>query len=243
MTKKFTYSHNIANPEEFYTQVNNERDPFVVCFPTSFINWARLLTRVFDLPTGKNKTGGYKQLEDQYDWFMHNDRDVVRFTKQYKEKNAWAKEYDARELWEVEVYAFNKWVGRNVAKLCYNMTEADFAREIQRGRPVITTGKFCGFGHAVTVVGFKAAFSGITDCDLSLSGDNISIPENEFINDITTININDSYGNPNNNYKPVGKNGFNVSMDASEFFKAIDKRADGALNPVYYGIILDPRCV
>ena len=123
------------------------------------------------------------------------------------------------------------------------MTESDFAREIQRGRPVITTGKFCGFGHAVTVVGFTAAFSGATDHDLSLSGDNISIPENEFINDITTININDSYGNPNNNYKPVGKNGFDVPMDASDFFKAIDKRAAGAPNPVYYGIILDPRCI
>jgi len=231
--KKYTYEHN--NSTDYYSQINNERDPYVSCFNTSMINVGLNIMKL-EPPTEKAKTGGYKQPEDQFDYFMHTDKEVVSFTEEYKAKNAWAKDYDPRELWEVEVFAFNKWIGRKVCRVCYNMKRRDFYDEIQNGRGVVTTGKFCGYGHAVSVVGFKAEIADRLYKDVKISGDNISILVGD--NDITEIIIDDSYGNPNANYKPVGVGGNDVHMPREKLFECIDKSGN-KLDEKYYGILFD----
>ena len=35
---KNIYTHNNSIKDEYYKQTNNERDPFIACFPTSLIN-------------------------------------------------------------------------------------------------------------------------------------------------------------------------------------------------------------
>lgn len=237
--KKFKYTHN--NSTDYYLQTNNERDPYITCFNTSMINVAVDIIKL-KTPTGSDKTGGYKQPEDQFDWYMHNSPEVKDWIDKYINDNKWVQDYlkdngDIRELWEVECYCFNKWIGKKVCRINYNMTKHDFIEEIQNGRAVVTTGKFSNFAHAVSVVGFVTELNNFaTDKDIYLIGDNISIPVEKDCSAVTEMIIDDSYGNPNDNYKPVGKNGNDVHLDKDKFFNAINKDTK---NEKFYGILFD----
>lgn len=226
------YIHNNSTPENYYKQTNNERDPYVTCFNTSMIN-VGIGVMGYDLPTSSSKTGGYTQPEDQFDWYMHESPDVNDWIKKFTSTD-WVKQYlnsggNIRELWEVEAYCFNKWVGRDVCKTNYKLKEIDFINQIQLGKGVVTTGKFCGFNHAVSIVGFKSNPNNISDIQILHGADSsIDVP----IDTVTDIIINDSYGDPLKNYKPVGVGGYNVFMEKNDFFKKICKSD----NNIYYGI-------
>ena len=233
-TKKYTHN----NSTDYYSQINNRRDPYVACFNTSMINVGLNLIGLVP-PKALEKTGNYDQPEDQFDWYMHNSLEVKDWVDNYC-KTPWVDNYlkaggDIRELWEVEVYCFNKWISKNVCKAVYNLSKHDFIEEIQRGRGIVTTGKFCKFAHAVSVVGFVADLP-MQDKDLNLTGDNISIQISDSCDEITDIIIDDSYGNPNNEYKPVGKDGNDVRVAKDKFFTAINK-ATNENKEVFYGIL------
>lgn len=243
MGKKYIYTHCNSNRNEFYTQVNNERDPYINCFPTSMINWAKVNKINLPDPMDSSKSGGYKQPEDQFDWFMHNNEEVMSYVNNLRSSTPWIREYidhnggDIRELWDVEVYAFNKWVGKDVAKVNYNLSVKDILYEIQRGRAIVTSGRFCEFSHAITIVGFKAEFeSVIADKNIDLIGDNLSyeVDDNRIV--LKEFIHLDSYGNPNKNYKPIGVDGFDVIMDKEKFLSCINK--GDSEKSVYYGIVL-----
>ena len=236
--EKFYYIHNNSTPEGYYKQTNNERYPFVSCFNTSMINVGIGIMK-YDLPIGEAKTGGYSQPEDQFDWYMHESPDVESWVKDFS-STGWVSEYlnsggDIRELWEVEAHCFNKWIGKDVCKINYNLKEIDFINQIRQGKGVVTTGKFCGFSHAVSVVGFKSELND-TDKSVTLSGKDESISTD--IEKIESIIINDSYGNPLNSYKPVGEGGYNVIMKKSDFFTKIFKSGD-VNTSIYYGILFN----
>lgn len=234
----FYYIHNNSTPDGYYKQTNNERDPYVSCFNTSMINVGIGIMK-YDLPTGFNKTGGYDQPEDQFDWYMHESPDVADWVKDFS-STGWVKEYlnsggDIRELWEVEAHCFNKWIGRDVCKANYNLKDIDFIDQIRAGKGVVTTGNFCGFKHAVSVVGFESKLSNASG-PISLEGKDESIHVN--INDVENIIINDSYGNPLTNYRPVGVGGYNVFFEKNDFFTKIFKAGDINAS-IYYGILFN----
>ena len=240
INKKYIYTHN--NSSDYYKQTNNERDPYITCFNTSMINVALDIMKI-KAPDGNDKTGGFKQPEDQFDWYMHNSPEVKKWVDDYC-KTPWVADYlktggDIRELWEVEAYCFNKWIGNIACRINYNMKRRDFIEEIQRGRGVVTTGKFCRFAHAVSVVGFVAEVdnNGFISKDITFKGDNISIPINEDSKEVKEIIIDDSYGDPRNKYAPVGVGGNDVHLQKEEFFTAINKGSNS--NEQFYGIIFD----
>ena len=233
--KVFKYTH--GNSSDHYSQVNNERKPMVSCFNTSMIAVA-LDVMGMKPPTSKDKTGGYKQPEDQFDWYMHESPEVREWVDNYC-KTSWVKTYldnggDIRELWEVEVYCFNKWIGKNVCKVNYHMSKHDFIEEIQKGHGVVTTGLFCRFKHAVAIVGFVAETDKIKE-DVHLVGENASIRISNSCEEVKEIVFDDSFGSPLNDYKPLGANGDDVHMPANEFFAAINKDTNTDKG-VYYGI-------
>lgn len=235
LNESFYYIHNNSTPDNYYKQTNNERDPYITCFNTSMINVGIGIMK-YDLPTNPGKTGGYSQPEDQFDWYMHESPEVTRWVKDFS-STGWVKEYlnsggNIRELWEVEAYCFNKWIGEDVCKVNYNLREIDFIDQIRNGKGVVTTGKFCGFNHAVSVVGFESTLKNAST-SFNLSGKDESIDVD--IDNVNHIIINDSYGNPLNDYKPIGVGGFNVFMEKEDFFKKILKAGDVNVS-IYYGI-------
>ena len=111
---------NNSKDENFHKQTNNDRSPFVSCFPTAMINAAETVRVI--LPNEPSKTSFYTQEEDQYDWFLHTDPEVVNFWNNPRYKHLLDSGSDPREIWDVEHFAFNKWVGHNVCSLNYNLS-------------------------------------------------------------------------------------------------------------------------
>lgn len=205
MKTKITKHNSIK--DNFYKQTNNERDPYVTCFPTSMINASQAVG--IKLPTDKNKTGKYSQPEDQFDWFLHENPECVEFWKKPKFSDYLSnKNNDPRELYDVEQFAFEKWIGKKVSELKYNASAQTIVDTITKGGAVVTSGLFCGFGHVICIVGYNA------ECEN---------PENVKIDEVSEFIIYDSYGNPHNNYKPVGVGGLDVIWEKEEFLKKINK--------------------
>lgn len=208
---KMKISINNSDPNEFHIQTNNERDPFITCFPTSMINGSKVIRKASSFPSEYDidKTGGYHQLEDQFDWFLHFDKDCVEYWNK-PEFNSYLsdKNNDPRELYDVEVYSFNKWMGENICRLQYNASSNDIVETIKHGGAVVTSGNFCGFGHVITIVGYNV------ECE------NESLVK---IDNVKEFIILDSYGNPHNNYKPIGVGGKNVVWEKEEFLNKINK--------------------
>lgn len=240
MSKEIFYIHDNSIPEEYYKQTNNERSPLITCFNTSMINAGHGIVGI-PIPSTKDKTGDYVQPEDAFDWYMHNSEEVTPWVDKFCE-TPWVKQYlanngDIRELWEVEAYCFNKWIGYDCCKTNYNMTKSDFIQQIQEGKAVVTTGVFTRFNHAVTVVGYKAVVE--TDDenakDVKVSGENYDCVIPKDCNNIKSIYINDSYGNPNARYQPIGVGGFDVECKTEDFFRWINKSKDEN-KELFYGI-------
>lgn len=206
---------NNSKAENFHKQTNNQRSPFISCFPTSMINAGETVGIKF--PTSEDKTGGYSQEEDAYDWFLHTNSDVVSFWNKPAYKGTIDTGIDPREIWDVEFYAFKKWAGTENIKISYNVKVSEIVDTIKNGGAVVTSGKFCGLGHVVCIVGLKAESEDIN----GITEDNVK----EFI-------IDDSYGNPHNKYKPAGVGGNDVVWNKNDFLKCISKPGNK-----YYGIL------
>ncbi len=223
------YKINNSKPFNYHKQTNNVRSPSVACFPTSMVNAAYTAgIPVADMAIYKNNL--YTQDEDVFDAFLHTP-ELMRY---YKCKPClW--DYikrpgnDARELWDVEEYAFNKFVGEKVCYIDWNLKIEKLIDTLLSGGAIVTSGFFYRFHHAVSIVGFTSSGE---------DGDKDPYK-------LENIIIDDSYGNVNTNYESVGVGGNDVEVPVLDFLNMIHKnRKDSvstsleeAYKDVYYGII------
>ena len=163
--KVIYYTHCNSDEKMYNVQTDNSRDPLISCFPTSMINWANVIG--IPLPENTdNRFGTYNQKEDQFDFYTHNSPELKPYLDKYV-SIPWVNKYlkdggDIRELWDVEVKAFNSFIGETHAKVNYNIRIEDIIYEIQCGRAVVTTGKFCGLA-----LGSQGAWHGISKAAFS----------------------------------------------------------------------------
>lgn len=217
------YINNSAN-KEYHIQTNNHRHPSITCFPTSMINGAK--TAGIVLPDLKSASG-YDQEEDQYDWFMHTDPRVLNFAKVNNLMSD--PKTDIREYWNLEEFAFNKYVGYDAVKLNFDIKPIEIIDILLNKKgDIVTSGKFCGFGHVVSIPGFIAE---VKDVNSPVISDDLS--------EVTHFVVDDSYGNPNNMYQPLGVGGNNVEEVKTDFLACINKSGVGQ-PPKYRGIIFLP---
>ena len=219
MKRELTVNNSVG--KDYYKQTNNERDPYIACFPSSMINAGSVIG--LDFPTDKEHTNGYSQPEDGYDWYLENNSECKAFYNKPAYKSyVSAPGNHPRELYDVEHFAFNKWMGKEVCKLKYGCSVADIVNVLNYGGAVVTSGNFCGFGHVVCIVGFKCTIEPgkVTDKDV--------------VNGLTHFIVDDSYGNPHNRYKPVGVDGNDVLWEKDAFLTAINK---GSVDKPIYNMI------
>lgn len=228
---------NNSKKDDYYKQTNNERDPFITCFPTSMINASRILINK-NLISYPNNTTNYSQPEDQYDYFIHNDKEVYDFAKK---NNQIVEGYDLREMYSVEEFAFNKWVGKKVCNLNLNITISEIVDVLNAGGAVVTSGKFCGFAHVVTIVGYERVIGDDYDTVKDVSSEEMlnNTPKEFDLANLVNVIIDDSYGDPRTGYKPVGVGGNDVVFRFRDFLSAINKGTNDS--PKYFGITFDPR--
>lgn len=206
----------IVNNSEKYPlqiQTDNERDPSITCFPTSVVNCATYAGWRF--PNEQSKIGSYNQREDQFDWFLNNDPDVVAYTKSPAFKSYIANGGKPRELWDIEYYAMKKFFDNCKADLSYNLKESQIIEHLSKGpgHVILTSGVFNKLSHVISIVGY--------------------VKEND---EVTHFIIDDSYGNPLEGYAHKGVGGNDVEYPKNDFLKAIVKEN----GRTYYGILFYP---
>lgn len=211
---------NNSKPENFYKQTNNRRSPYVSCFNTSMINGSQTVN--IPLPERNSlpeDEAFYDQPEDQFDVHVHCEKVIKHFENDRDVQKLLAEDYDYREIFAVEEYAFNDWVGKRVCKFIDGLTMENMIDIIDRGGAIVTSGRFCGFGHLVCVVGYK-----VDDASHRL----------------THIIIDDPYGNPLKGYKPLGQGGNDVEYPAEDFWRATNK-SYSIERPHHLGIVFLPN--
>lgn len=210
------FRRNNSKDENFYKQTNNERSPFVACFTTSMINSSINVGTIYPAYAGR-----YSQLEDQYDEFIYSDKMKDWYTNKADKdvRNMIANGIEPREIWAVQEYCFNAWVGYKACYIKWNLTRSMLISHLYSGGSLVMGGRFAGYGHMVSVCGY-------TSEDES--------PEN--IKAVQNIIFDDPYGDPRQEYKPVGVNGNNVELPFEEFWKII--RGNSADSK--FGVMFDP---
>ena len=114
---------NNSKPENFYKQTNNRRSPYVSCFNTSMINGSQTVN--IPLPERNSlpeDEAFYDQPEDQFDVHVHCEKVINHFENDRDVQKLLAEDYDYREIFAVEEYAFNDWVGKRVCKFIDGLT-------------------------------------------------------------------------------------------------------------------------
>ena len=145
--------------EKFYSQMNNEIDPYIACQVTSMV--AGLDVAGFSLDPIMT-ANAYKQPEDKLRHFMLNNPDVQAFWKRSHPNNL---DVPAPEWPDCMVYAVNKLYGKIVIYYDEKLTLDKVMNDLVNGLPVYTSMKYPGNknfsgklspipGHIVLIVGF-----------------------------------------------------------------------------------------
>lgn len=198
----------------FGKQTSSERDPLRMCFPTSMINAGLRCSMKF--PDIKNSK--YSLLEDVYDEYIYSDEMsfwIKNKAPSYVSKYvSWGVE--PRELWEVEVAAFNSFMGYDACKLDIDISIWEVLSVIDNNGAVVISGVFCGLNHCVCVIGYES-------------------DENDPLT-VKNIIFNDPFGDPLSGYSKPGVGGDIVKMSFKDFWNCTIRATNGR----HVGIVFEP---
>lgn len=227
------FTINNSRDNEYHIQIDNKRSPSIACFPTSMINSAYVAKiPVKQMMTYHNDI--YNQDEDIYDAYIHTPEIIDYIMNDNELKRAYTiDKTDPREMWKIEEYAFNKFIGKNVCSLDFDLTMEKILYILYNGGAIATSGLFYKFHHVVSIVGYECENS-------SFAKDYKSIKN---------IIIDDSYGNVQEKYSNVGMNGNNDSIPILDFLRIISKTNRTKIGPAktyeealmdkYWGIVFN----
>lgn len=208
MAENFDFVINHSKDEDYSRQDNNLRAGLVACFPTSC--WNAAYGVGYKVPKMRKKASRYNQAEDIYDEYIHS-KEIIEWAKSGASKDAkWGFEngIDLREIWDVEVYAFNKFIGKeNACELKTIKGAKEFYELLRKGRTFVVGGKFAGLSHMVALVGCRGFYKDLKTKD-------VDVDRLEFI-------IDDSFGDFRKKYRPIGVGGNNVPVKADELLSML----------------------
>lgn len=192
---------NLSTDENYYSQRNNELDPFNSCATTNIVQGLELCG--YDLPKGK-----YNQAEDNLLSYIRTNKKVLNFYKtNYPQYYAeWyanpssSKVYQPNELHKVNEYAVNLYYGKQVIHFDENFDIRQIPYELFiRKRPLIMSGLFNKLNHIVTLVGMNIdkknveyviddTYGNFRDKNYKGSGNDIILSEKEFLSMLKPFN-------------------------------------------------------
>lgn len=213
---------NLSVPMNYYSQKNNEVDPYNTCSTTSMIQalevagYDKYFPKIFP---------NYRQPEDKLTHFIRNDKRVLEYWKKTDPDNyrAWATKtgcyYEPNEVHPVLSYATNLFMGRQVTKFMTAYSLDEIIYELMgKQKPCVMSGKFNGLNHVVTVVGCvfdKKAFGRARNKEKAVAKMKFS--------DVKYMMIDDTYGLTGE--YTSGKKGDDVLVTPQRFrdeFKPLD---------------------
>ena len=137
--------------KNFTKQTTSKIEPKIMCFPTSMINAASAANVQFPM-IDDNVAYTPDYIRDLYDEYLHSY--IVKYWYEEKAYN-YVSHYiddlnvDPREMYDVEVAAFNSWVGYEACKLDDNLGKWELLEYLDKGFSVVMSGLFVGRNHCV----------------------------------------------------------------------------------------------
>jgi hypothetical protein len=176
--------------DKFYSQLNNEIDPYISCQVTSMV--AGLAIGKFGLDPIL-RIVGYKQPEDKLKFYMENNPAVQDYWRKYFNTNIPAPQWAG-----VMVFAINGLYGKKITYYdeCIEMDE--IIGDLEKGLPVYTSMKYPGNKN---FSGKSSPVSGHIVLIVGVDGDNLL--------------INDPY----KNHLTGGRDGFKNAYTPADFAK------------------------
>jgi len=199
MKKQKLLEINLSTDDDYYSQRNNRYNPLSACLVTSFV-MALAVEGVPLVEAGAPLTHDWPifvypsglQPEDALLTLLRSP-----WGYEMRDQYSWAKREDVapNEVHMVVSEAVNRLVGKKVTVFETNKTIHHIFRQLEVGHPLVITGSFTDFGHAVTVVGATYTPGG----------------------EIKEIIVDDPYGNYKTNYR--SRKGNNIHIPVMEFIQ------------------------
>ena len=117
---------------DYYTQLNNEVNPYISCQTTAMVNGLDLVFRNLE-PV--KKAAGYRQPEDCLYHYICEDADVLNFYKRNHPESS----IPAPEWADVLCFAVNRLYGKAVVFFDGNITPEKIIQELVKGLPVMVS--------------------------------------------------------------------------------------------------------
>ena len=121
---------------KFYTQLNNEVDPYIACQVTSMIMGLDIGGFRLD-PIIKLPCSNYKQPEDKLRWYMLNDPVIQDFWRSNFNTKTPAPEWAG-----CMVFAVNRLYGRNIVYYDSVLTNEEIRDDLGKGLPIYISMEF-----------------------------------------------------------------------------------------------------
>ena len=148
----------------FYSQLNNECDPYNACQCTSMVAGLDIgklgLDPVRVIP-------GYKQPEDKLHFYINNDSAVQAYWRQYFNTAIPAPQWAG-----VMVYAVNRLYGKKITYYDDYLDMDDIIEDLQKGLPVYTSMKY---PENINFAGKKSPVDGHIVLIVGVDGDDLII--------------------------------------------------------------------
>lgn len=134
----------LLEPQDYYTQRNNQFDPYASCMPTSRVMFYKAAGISYGNPSGF--------ADDDYFYSMFD----TAAAKAYRD----AKYPNLKDLFPGEIHGMYSWLderltGKRWTDFRLDLDFYDIVEEIQKGHPVMTSGSFPSIkGHAFVFVGY-----------------------------------------------------------------------------------------
>jgi len=190
---------NLSTDNNYFSQVNNKYFPLSACVPTSFI-MALIAEEIPVVEAGSPLTGAWPVFV--YPTGMQPEDFLLALLRspwgyEMRDQYSWAKRenIEPNEVHMVVSEAVNRIVGKKVTVFETKKTVHNIFIELEAGHPLVITGSFTSFGHAVAVVGATYTPGG----------------------EIKEFIIDDPYGNYKTGYKD--KHGNNIHIPVMEFMQ------------------------
>lgn len=168
--------------------------------------------------------GDFHQPEDNFAEFIMKSEEVAQYYKttmpsMYADwKAGRGNYYTPNEVHAVLAYAFNQWVGCSKADTFKdNVTIDELIDHLLNDKALVISGRFCGLGHIVTLVGVEYDIFNV-DSVRNVESALQFIKENKIRP--TNWIIDDPYGDYHTNYNPSSK-GNDIKIPHKDFIKMI----------------------
>ncbi len=199
---------NISKDDDYHTQINNRRFPLSTCNTTSAIMALKACDITFRYPHNMQPEDYLTELLETEEAYT-----VMKRLAPWAYNSKGIPIYPPRQVHVCLAWGVNKFVGYTCDTFRTDATIEEMIWMLVNNRALLVNGKFTSSGHIVCVVGFVTMQQNILK---------ITSPKDVILTSVTSMIIDDPYGNWHTAYKD--QRGNNIYLKLTDFMYLTNKQ-------------------